>query len=109
MAPAFAYLFALDVGISAAAACVYECTLVLEGTTLLLGFSAFGFDISAAAAFSDAVTLVSGSACLSVAVFCIAFATAAARSAFVRFLCLMLDLVLLWDVGCSGISVACQL
>ena len=81
LASAFAYLFALDVGISAAAAIVYECTLVLECAILSSGFFAFGFNISAAAAFSDAVTLVSGSACLSVAVFCIAFATAAAWSA----------------------------
>ena len=103
LASAFAYLFALDVGISAAAAIVYECTLVLECAILSSVFFAFRFNISAAAAFSDAVTLVSGSACLWVAVFCIALATAVAWLASFRFLCLVRDLVL------SGTSVACQL
>ena len=35
LASAFAYLLAFDVGISAAAACVYVCTLVFVGTSVL--------------------------------------------------------------------------
>ena len=85
--------------------------IVLECAILSSGFLRFWIDISAAAAFSDAVTLVSGSAYLSVAVFYIAFATAAAWFVSFRFLCLVRDLVLgsgaLWE--CSGTSVACQL
>ena len=50
--------------------------------------------MSAAAALSDAVTLVPGSAYLSVAVFCTAFATAAAWSASLGFLSFVRDLVL---------------
>ena len=93
-----------------AAAIVYECTLVLECAILSSGFFAFGFDILAAAAFSDAVTLVSGSAYLSVAVFCIAFATAAASSASFRFLCLVRDLVLsgTWGVLGLRLRVSCD-
>ena len=63
-----------------------------------------------AAAFSDAVTMVSGSACLSVAVFCIACATAAARSASFRFLCVVRDLVLsaTWVVLGLRLRVSCD-
>ena len=103
LASAFAYLCASDVGISAASCVCVRVHISLEGTTLLSGFSAFGFVISAAAAFSDAVTLVSGSACLSAAVFCIALATEAARSALVRFLCLLLDLMPSWTWGVLGL------
>ena len=55
MASAFAYLFVLDVGISAAASNYYEeCAILSSGTF------ASGTDLSAAAAFADEVTLVTG-------------------------------------------------
>ena len=104
MASAFAYLLALDVGIFAAGAISYECTSVPECAILSSGTFALGTDLSAAAAFADEVTLVSGSACLSVAVFCIALATAAAWSASLWFLSLVRDLSLSsWTWGVLGL------
>ena len=96
LASAFAHLFTIVVGISVAAACVCECLSVLEGTSILLRLFTFGVYVSAAVAFSDVVTLVSGSAFLSVVVFRIASTTAAAPSALVRLLCFLLDLMPLW-------------
>ena len=58
------------------------------------GTFALGPVLSAPAAFADEVTLVSGSACLSVAVFCIALAAAAAWFASLRFLSFVRDLSL---------------
>ena len=100
LASAFAYLFTLVVGISAAAACVYECTLVLEGTSVLLRLLTFGVNVSAAAAFSVLDTLVLKSTFVSVAVFCVASATAAA---LVRLLCILLELMPLWTWGVLGL------
>ena len=110
LASAFAYLFTLVVGISAAAACVYECTLVLEGTSVLFRFFAFGVDVSAAAAFSDVVTFIGLWECVPVGS-CVlhcpcysscSFCACPAPQSFA-------GSVTVVDVGCSGTSVACLL